>query len=89
MKNVTLKAVYGFVYKGGVPNPKMHRLVLKTVNWSDGSTSEEFLPQCGTKVDVCAMEIADPTHWSWMGDTDGMCKRCQSIMHRESLKQVS
>ena len=69
--------IYGFVYKSGVPNPKMHRLVLKTVKWSDGSTSEEFLPKCGTKVDVQAMEIADPEHWSWLGSTDGMCKRCK------------
>jgi hypothetical protein len=65
-----------FVHKGSVPNPRIHRVKPRKVDWSDGSTDTRDLPACGTKVDVCAIEYEHAPDIESMGHAGDACGRC-------------
>lgn len=68
------KIRYCWVEKGALPNPKVHLAKMGTVEWSDGSVTPHVLPQCGTRVDVCALENERGNQIP-VGAGD-LCRRC-------------
>jgi hypothetical protein len=65
-----------YVNKGSVPNPKLHRVKPRQVNWSSGTTETRDLPACGTKVDVCAIEYEHGETIESLGYAGDACGRC-------------
>jgi len=61
---------YVWVNKSGVSGAKFHRAKRGWVKWSDGKTRPEWLPACGTRIDVCAIDHAQS---AYAGD---LCRRC-------------
>jgi hypothetical protein len=67
---------YGWILKGSVSNPKLHRLV------ESGDPNWPEKPKCGTKMDRSCLEPVyerDTSFWN----SDDLCGRCFTKKERE------